>query len=396
MNGHTRTSNGHSTAQDLIGRIQASVEQRAHRDDYPNAHNPGVDEAVQSGADRGTLESLTLVIEQLQRLQSRLDFLEIWAGQETEDQAQLHHELQSRVADLEGRVGLSAGNAESVAAPRWPDGHFYSPVVDPNEVLQDQGRIWPTTPHALGIDFNHERQREFITSEFARYMRDYDYPEEPVRGEEETRFYSNNPMFGLLDSRALFVLLRSLRPKRVIEVGSGFSSSLTIDVRRRFLDGSLELTCIEPYPTQLLLNCRASLKDLMQRRVQDVPVSVFDQLEPGDVLFVDSSHVAKPGSDVNHLVFEVLPRLKNGVVIHFHDVPLPYEYPKEWVLGERRNWNELYVIRALLMFTDGFEVLFGSSYAMRHFWDILEPIVGSRAIGGGSIWLRKTRDRLGT
>ena len=387
VNGATWTSNGHSSStQDLIGRIQASVKQRAQPDE-------GVDAPVQSGVDRSTLESLTLLIEQLERLQSRLDFLEVWAGQETEDQAQLHHELHSRVAGLEARLGLTAANAESVGPPRWPDGHFYSPVVDPDEVLRDQGRIWPTEPRTLGIDFNHERQREFITSEFARYMRDYDYPDERVDGEEGTQFYSNNPMFGLLDSRALFVLLRSLRPKRVIEVGSGFSSALTIDVSRRFLDGSVELTCIEPYPTQLLLNCRASLKDLIQRRVQDVPLSGFDQLEAGDVLFVDSSHVAKPGSDVNYVVFEVLPRLKKGVVIQFHDIPLPYEYPRDWVLGERRNWNELYVIRALLMFTDEFEVLFGSSYAMRHFWDILEPVVGTRAIGGGSIWLRKTRDR---
>jgi hypothetical protein len=111
------------------------------------------------------------------------------------------------------------------------------------------------------------------------------------------------------------------------------------------------------------------------------------------VLFVDSSHVAKTGSDVNHLCFDVLPRLRKGVRIHFHDVFLPADYPKAWVLEQNRSWNEQYVVRALLMYSTHFRVLFGSSHAYHAHAEALRAALrepGGAYYGGGSLWLEKS------
>jgi hypothetical protein len=110
------------------------------------------------------------------------------------------------------------------------------------------------------------------------------------------------------------------------------------------------------------------------------------------VLFIDSSHVAKTGSDVNFLYFEVLPRLARGVRIHIHDILLPVDYPPEWVLRENRSWNEQYVLRALLMFSTGFRVMFGCNYAFRRFPGLVASALGRPdrpGFGGGSLWIER-------
>jgi hypothetical protein len=124
--------------------------------------------------------------------------------------------------------------------------------------------------------------------------------------------------------------------------------------------------------------------------VQDVALEVFDELQAGDVLFIDSSHVAKTGSDVNRLYFDVLPRLATGVRVHIHDIFLPHDYPRAWVLDENRSWNEQYLVRALLMDSRRLRVRFGSAYAWTTFPDKVARALGvprERAFGGGSLWL---------
>ena len=134
----------------------------------------------------------------------------------------------------------------------------------------------------------------------------------------------------------------------MIEVGSGYSTLLMADVNTRFLGGSANIRCIEPYPLPFLDPLPQGVAELIVSPVQDVPLKTFDRLEAGDVLFIDSSHVSKTGSDVNHLVFEVVPRLARGVHVHFHDVFLPFDYPRDWVLKLGLYWNEQYPLRALL------------------------------------------------
>ncbi len=273
-----------------------------------------------------------------------------------------------------------------------PNGHFYSPVTDPAEVAMQAHRLWPAHPEVLGIDFNDEMHEHVLTELFPKYFGAYDYPEELEETPELTDFYTQNSQFSWLDCRSLFVLLRHWRPKRMIEVGSGFSSLLVADVNRRFLDGSLDFTCVEPYPRAFLNDGLDGISRLIQAKVQDVPLSVFEELGEGDILFIDSSHVAKTGSDVNYLYFEVIPRLRPGVKIHIHDIFLPHEYPRDWVITENRSWNEQYLVRAFLMFNKTFRVLYGSAYAHHRFPQLVADALGlpgRRSFGGGSLWLER-------
>lgn len=272
-------------------------------------------------------------------------------------------------------------------------GHFYSPIVDREYIRAHEQHIWSTNDALLGVDVNDSSHVHILRTIFPRFIRDFDYPEQAKDSDALQGFYVNNSQFSWLDPRTLFVLFREWRPARVIEVGSGYSSLLMADVNRRFLNGACDITCIEPFPRPFLVRGVPGIARLLTTMVQDVPLSLFEQLNRGDVLFIDSSHVAKTGSDVNYLVFQVLPRLAPGVLIHVHDIFLPDEYPKDWVLGENRSWNEQYVIRALLMYTTGFRIVFGCNLAYRrHFEDLRRALnrPDGAVWGGGSLWLTRT------
>jgi hypothetical protein len=273
-----------------------------------------------------------------------------------------------------------------------PRGHFDSPLVDVGEVATRRAQLWPQRPTVLGVDFNDESHRRILTEAFPRWIADYDYPEQGSDDETLERFYTRNSQFSWLDARLLFVMLREMRPRRIVEVGSGYSSLLMADVNRRFFDGAIDITCIEPYPRSFLRRGFPGITRVIRDKVQALPISVFEPLGRGDILFVDSSHVSKTGSDVNHLFFEIFPRLAPGVVIHVHDIFLPHEYPQEWVLGENRGWNEQYLLRALLMYSNAFRVLFGANYAFFRFPDLIGQALalpGGEAFGGGSLWMEK-------
>lgn len=271
-----------------------------------------------------------------------------------------------------------------------PSGHFYSPVLDRAEIAASESRLWPAQPRLpAGIEFNDAGHRQLLEVEFPRYIADFDYAESGGASASR-RYSSDNPQFGWLDAKALFVLLRTWRPARLIEVGSGHSSLLMADVNRRFLGGTMHITCIEPYPQPFLQDAGCGIDRLIEAKVQDVPLGEFEALVAGDVLFIDSSHVSKAGSDVNHLFFEVLPRLAAGVRIHIHDVFLPFEYPRSWLL-QGRSWNEQYLLQALLMHSTAFGVLFGSSYCAWKFPELMHhTTVGTEtAAGGCSLWIEK-------
>jgi len=273
-----------------------------------------------------------------------------------------------------------------------PDGHFYSPIVDPADIARREVQIWPAQPHVLGIDFDDASHRSVLEDWFPRFMPAWDYAEVLAETPDLERFFTQNSQFSWLDCRSLFVILQGLRPHRMIEVGSGFSSLLTADVNRRFLGGSLELTCIEPYPRAFLRKGIEGIDRLIEAKVQDVPLDTFDALQSGDVLFIDSSHVAKTGSDVNFLYFEVLPRLAPGVYVHIHDIFLPHDYLRDWVIAENRSWNEQYVLRALLMHSTAFKVFFGCSYAFHRFPELVGRALAhpkGHAFAGGSFWIRR-------
>ena len=180
----------------------------------------------------------------------------------------------------------------------------------------------------------------------------------------------------------------------MIEVGSGFSSLLTAHVNHNYLEDSIDFSCVEPYPREFLKKKIPGLNDVTIEKVENVDKAVFRALEAGDVLFIDSSHIAKTGSDVNFLFFEILPILKKGVRIHIHDIFLPHEYDKQWVLEENRSWNEQYVLRALLMYSDTFKVLFGCNNAYDKHPDLVAKALNlkkQQSLSGASFWIEKIK-----
>lgn len=271
-------------------------------------------------------------------------------------------------------------------APTRPG--FYSPIVDTVDVLGRDAAFWQPDVASIGIDFRADAQIRLLDA-CAPFLRAYDYPAGGVDDAELDSFYDGNSQFGWLDARMLFALLQLWRPARVIEVGSGYSTLLMDDVNRRLLDGSVDITAIEPYPRPFMQRLRQRGVRLIEHKVQDVPLVTFDALQTGDVLFIDSSHVSKTGSDVNVLLFDVLPRLHAGVRIHVHDIFLPHEYPASWI-AEGRSWNEQYLIRALLQFGSAhFRLLFGSHYAATCLPDAVGRALDGPPIGGSSLWLEK-------
>lgn len=269
-----------------------------------------------------------------------------------------------------------------------PPGHYYSPIPDRDEVRSREGRIFGVPRELPGIDLNAQSQLRLL-SELAAFYGEMPFTEEK---KPDLRYYFNNLSFCHTDAVILYSMLRWLRPKRFIEVGSGFSSAVSLDTNDLFLDSSVDFTFIEPFPERLI--ALLSEKDresiaLIQKPLQDVELSLFRKLKAGDVLFIDSTHVSKTGSDVNYIFFEVLPALEPGVWIHFHDIMYPFEYPKEWVY-EGRAWNEAYILRAFLQDNKAYGIRLFNTYIHEFYSDVFEskmPVCLKNT--GGSLWIEK-------
>lgn len=204
-----------------------------------------------------------------------------------------------------------------------------------------------------GNSLRHDDQLS-LCARFAEYHRDCPLVFEPV---EHRRYYATNPAFGYSDAFVLYPFIRHFHLKRIVEVGSGFSSAAILDSLDAL--GSDETKCwfVEPYPALLhsLLQPQDERHAILQSGVQDVDPSVFSNLESGDILFIDSTHVSEVSSDVNCEIFEILPRLRPGVIIHIHDIYWPFEYPEEWI-RDGRAWTEAYLVRASLQFNEQFRI----------------------------------------
>jgi predicted O-methyltransferase YrrM len=305
-------------------------------------------------------------------------------------------QLGQRAQEAFKTTGLGRSAARTIGSlgllkPRA--GHYYSPIPSRKDVLRDQARIFDRSLRELpGIEL-HDAGQVALVQELARF-----YPEQPfpVRPGPRTRYHLDNSWFAGADGLLLHLMLRHTEPRRVLEVGSGFSSLVMLDTNERFFDNRTRLTFVEPNAERLLSRLRpgdAELAHVVERRVQDVDLTLFQELEAGDILFIDSSHVSKAGSDLNYLLVTVLPELAPGVLVHFHDVPYPFEYPQEWV-GYGFAWNEAYLLRAFLQYNPEFRIRLWNSYLLLAHAELLEELMplSTMPVGfgvGGSIWLER-------
>jgi hypothetical protein len=266
-----------------------------------------------------------------------------------------------------------------------PPGHYYSPIPDSKDVLA-RVLLDRDTDTCPGVHLREEAQLEMLEI-LSRYYDDLPWNEMPSKA---LRYYYHNDYFAYGEAIALYSFLRYYKPHKVVEVGSGFSSALMLDVNDLFLEQAVRFTFVEPHPERLFeLLAPEDEVTVVQDVVQKVPLEMFSSLHENDILFVDSSHVVKIGSDVAHILFEVLPALRSGVLVHFHDVLWPFEYPREWFL-RGWAWNEGYFLRSFLQYNNAFEIVYFNQYLDARHRDILHkrmPLWSKSP--GTSLWLRK-------
>jgi len=268
--------------------------------------------------------------------------------------------------------------------------HFYQPIPNTRSLTDD---LWLRQSELVGVDINEQGQIQLLHEFSSRFRKEYDcLPRE--RPLTSSQYYADNPTFGALDAKILYCMIRYFKPRRVIEIGSGYSTFLSAQAILKNEDESgnkAELIAIEPYPNLTLRNGFPGLTKLICDQVENVDIDEFTKLQENDILFVDSSHVLRIGNDVQHIYLEILPRINKGVIIHIHDIFMPAEYPKAWVRERHIFWNGQYLLQAFLTFNNEFEVLWAAIYMLRH-RAYLEEAFGPgehHYERGGSFWMRR-------
>lgn len=264
----------------------------------------------------------------------------------------------------------------------FPD-FFYAPVFAPADLPP---AAWDGTFPDCGR-FDLDEQRAFLRDTPSRVDELAALPFDP-RPAEPATYHWGNDQFSHADAALYYALIRRFRPNRIVEVGAGHSTRLAAQAIRD--NGTGQILCVDPYPPAWLA-ALGHLVEIVAAPVQQVDDATFLALGPGDLLFIDNSHICKTGSDVNHLFLRILPRLPAGVIVQIHDICLPYEYPRYWSEDALCYWNEQYVLAALLANSTKFEILVGVHFLQRCDPAALSahlPAVPGVFPGGGSLWLR--------
>lgn len=273
--------------------------------------------------------------------------------------------------------------------------HFYSPIPDIKDL--EKRKIWDKKSHLAGIEFNQKGQLELLRILGKKYGQECNWPLHQTSNPAE--FYTDNNGYGYGCAAALYSIIREYQPGKIIEIGSGLSSTVinqAINVNQKKHSKKTDYTIIDPYPAGFIDKKYMKIKKFYHKRVELTDPEFFDQLSKNDILFIDSSHTSKIGSDVNFLYLEVLPRLKPGVIVHVHDINLPYEYQKVYATSEtfRQFWTEQYLLQAFLCGNKNYEILLGMWYLMtdhsadfRKVFPFYDPRVHKYI--SSSFWMRK-------
>lgn len=262
--------------------------------------------------------------------------------------------------------------------------HYYSPIPNTRDLRPD---IW-TTRWDDGLDFDWREGDQLALLDrlaaWAQEIRDTPTPRPAVEGQ----YHYDNGNFGPLDAAAYYGMIREFRPRHVLEVGAGYSTMIAASAALR--NGTTSLRAVDPFPITPLRHGFPGLASLAVSRAQDVVMSDFEALSAGDILFIDGTHVSRMDSDVNHLILRVLPRLRPGVLIHFHDIYLPWDYPQHLLTERKRFWNEQYLVWAVLLFAGAYRVIWASYYMSRVAEDRLRRALPFLPrFGGTSLWMRR-------
>jgi hypothetical protein len=268
--------------------------------------------------------------------------------------------------------------------------HFYSPLPDTG-TLDDS--LFGKASDLPGLDLNETTQIALLSDVSKNFRAEYSLF--PIgKATKPGTFYFGNSSLESGDAEMLYGLIRKLRPQRVVEIGSVFSTLLAGQALalNRSEGAESSLVAIEPYPRSFLRDPLPFPVQLIENLVQEVPMETFTSLVENDILFIDSSHVCKIGSDVQFEFLEILPRLAPGVLVHVHDIFMPLEYPKKWVKEWHRFWNEQYILQAFLSGNHDFEIIWAGAWMQHHHPDLVEkafPSFSSKRNQLASFWFRR-------
>ena len=264
---------------------------------------------------------------------------------------------------------------------------FYSPIPRLDRLPPDSFDRVSDLP---GLGWDLEAQVGFLEDQLSGFVSEFHPPASPA--ERSDRYASENPSYGLLDATVHYGMVRALRPQRIVELGSGHSTLVSVEAaQKNAAEGSpASLRVFDPFPSVVHQGI-PGLDALHRTPAQSVSLNVFKELQDGDILFVDTTHTVKIGSEVNFVLLEVLPRLRPGVVVHVHDIFLPFEYPRTWIEDLGLYWNEQYLLQGFLAHNEDWDVLAAVQALSRLRPKRLERWFPAQAVsaGGGSFWMRR-------
>lgn len=276
--------------------------------------------------------------------------------------------------------------------------HFYHPIPDIKDLKHR--KIWSKTSKMGGIKIDKEECLKFIKHLGDKYENECEWPNDPSA--DSMQFHLNNGNFSYGCAAPLHCIIREYKPGRIVEIGSGNSSKIiAAAIRLNEKDGyETQYTIIDPYLRIVEENFTKNTQ-IIRQRVELLDNKIFESLKENDILFIDSSHVCKIGSDVNFLILDILPLLKKNVFIHFHDIPLPFEYPEVYSTNStfRAFWTESYLLQAFLTCNTDFQVLLPMVYLQHHYLEQLKkyfPKSNNTNWGwvSGSFWIKRVNETI--
>lgn len=270
--------------------------------------------------------------------------------------------------------------------------HYYEPIPDTRDINDN---FWAQRLTTKPITFEIANQLKLLETLAIKYRKEYTkLPSNPTSN--SLQYYVNNVSFCAVDGDVYWSLIRHFKPRKIIEVGSGFSTLLAISaLEKNKKDGQhSNLIVIDPYPSKKIARKISNKSNLILKKVQEMPPSLFQQLQKNDILFIDSSHILKIGSDLYHIFLKILPILRKGVIVHFHDIFLPNEYPKDFILKSHYFYNEQYFLYSFLLYNNSFKVLLASDYIRSKYPKKLKeyfPSFSEKNLNPVSFWVQKIK-----
>jgi hypothetical protein len=263
---------------------------------------------------------------------------------------------------------------------------FYSPIPDLKRIPES---TWERESELAGIHFDLEQQLGYLDG-LRQCLAEF-HPAEQASGDSDSYFLENGS-YGRVDSDVLYATVRAAKPSRIVELGSGYT---TLVVAQACLENeregaAAEYVVFDPYPGVARPDL-PGLTELARIPAEELSPERLGPLGENDLLIVDTTHTVKIGGDVNHVVLDILPGLGRGVLVHFHDIFLPWEYPRKWAEDYGLYWSEQYLLQGFLSLNKEFEILCALYALARRRPDKLRELIPSWRDGAvpGAFWIRR-------